>query len=413
MYILPGYTKYYEKDGSLYIFSQLLQNEVKLTTEELKNEFYKLVETGGGPKLSTELTVFLHDQELLLNEKEIQESLTKAKPLLANGLLLTILPTEGCNFRCPYCYETHTPTIMSEEILSKIHQYIREQVPKFKTVRISWFGGEPTLCKDIILQTSSLVQSLQKEYHFTYGADMVTNGYLLDVDSFKEYYKGGITHYQITLDGWNHDKTRPHVTGKATLEKIISNLKSISMLSEEYKFSIILRHNILAEDRDYSWYDYLYKLFGNDKRFSVAVALVSDWGGETVKSLELAEKEQREVLRSDHEKYLDKIGMKREGKKIEPFCNICYASCPSGFVFRPNGKIEKCTVALNHPKNQVGYVDPDKGIRIDESKAYRWCHSELKKECYICPEVLSCLNISCRKKIIVDDYDEKKCLCGK
>ena len=52
MYILPGYTKYYEKDGSLYIFSQLLQNEVKLTTEELKNEFYKLVETGGVSDLS-------------------------------------------------------------------------------------------------------------------------------------------------------------------------------------------------------------------------------------------------------------------------------------------------------------------------------------------------------------------------
>lgn len=69
-----------------------------------------------------------------------------------------------------------------------------------------------------------------------------------------------------------------------------------------------------------------------DKAF-ICMVLVSDWGGETVKSLELAEKEQREVLRSDHEKYLDKIGMKREGKKIEPFCNICYASCPSGFVY--------------------------------------------------------------------------------
>lgn len=87
MYILPGYTKYYEKDGSLYIFSQLLQNEVKLTTEELKNEFYKLVETGGVSKLSTELTVFLHDQELLLNEKEIQESLTKAKQLLGRAFI--------------------------------------------------------------------------------------------------------------------------------------------------------------------------------------------------------------------------------------------------------------------------------------------------------------------------------------
>lgn len=413
MYFFPGYVKYYEEDGVLYISSQLLQNKVKITEAELKKEFYDLVQNKSVSQISTKLTKFLHEQELLVNEIEVDQSLTKAKQLLGNGLLLTILPTEGCNFRCPYCYETHTPTIMPKTILSKIHQYIQEQAPKFKTVRISWFGGEPTLCKDIVLETSSLVQSLQKKYHFTYGADMVTNGYLLDRDSFLGYYECGITHYQITLDGWNHDKTRPHVTGIGTLEKILNNLKEISMLPEEYQFNITLRHNVLAGDKDYSWYDHLYKLFGGDKRFSVAVALVTDWGGDTVKTLNLAEKEQRELLRLEHENYLDKIGMKRKRKEIEPFCNICYASCPNGFVFRPNGKIEKCTIALGHPKNQVGYVDLDKGIIIDQNKSYRWCHSELKKECYSCPEVLSCLNISCRKKVIVDGYDETKCLCGK
>ncbi len=350
---------------------------------------------------------------MLRTREEIECALEDAKRLLDKGLLITILPTEGCNFRCPYCYETHESKIMSKPIIEQIHTYIKEQAPKFDTVRISWFGGEPTLCEDIVLSTLLLVKSLQKEYGFDYGSDMVTNGYLLDLDTFKEYYRAGITHYQITLDGWNHDETRPHVTGIGTLQTILGNLKAISDLKKEYEFSIVLRHNILSEDRDFSWYDYLNQVFGDDKRFSVAVALVTDWGGESVKNLNLVQNEKRELLRLDHELYLDKIGMKCEKKKTEPFCNICYASCANGFVFRPNGKIEKCTIALNHPKNQVGYIDPNRGIVLDQCKAYIWCHSELNEKCYTCPEVLSCLNISCRKKVVIDNYEEKACLCGR
>ena len=46
---------------------------------------------------------------------------------------------------------------------------------------------------------------------------------------------------------------------------------------EEYSFHITLRRNLLAGDEDYSWYDYLYRLFGQDKRFDVLVCAVGDW----------------------------------------------------------------------------------------------------------------------------------------
>ncbi len=39
MYLLPGYVKHYEKSGAIYVMSQLLQNEIKIKTEELKREF--------------------------------------------------------------------------------------------------------------------------------------------------------------------------------------------------------------------------------------------------------------------------------------------------------------------------------------------------------------------------------------
>ena len=44
---------------------------------------------------------------------------------------------------------------------------------------------------------------------------------------------------------------------KRQLQTIINNLASLSKLPPaEYSFHITLRHNILADDEDYSWYDY-------------------------------------------------------------------------------------------------------------------------------------------------------------
>ena len=105
---------------------------------------------------------------------------------------------------------------MTRDTLDRIEEYITAQAPRYKQVILAWFGGEPTLCKDTVLEVSNIVQNLQKQYGFHYAANMTTNGYLLNDKLFRQFYQAGITSYQITIDGWNHDKTRPHVSGKGT-----------------------------------------------------------------------------------------------------------------------------------------------------------------------------------------------------
>ena len=207
-------------------------------------------------------------------------SCIQPKPILPQKFnwdvfMATLIPTEGCNFQCSYCHKNHPAASMTRDTLDRIEEYITAQAPRYKQVILAWFGGEPTLCKDTVLEVSNIVQNLQKQYGFHYAANMTTNGYLLNDKLFRQFYQAGITSYQITIDGWNHDKTRPHVSGKGTLQTIINNLASLSKLPPaEYSFHITLRHNILADDEDYSWYDYLYRLFGHDKRFAVLVRAV-------------------------------------------------------------------------------------------------------------------------------------------
>lgn len=403
MYILPGYTSYAQDDGVLYISSKLFQNKVKLTEQSLQDEFYTIIKNGGCSELSTPLTQFLHEQELLANVEEIESALQNARRLLSDTLLLTIMPTEGCNFRCTYCYEEHVPVNMTRQMLDQLRTFITDQAPRFKSVHISWYGGEPILYKETVVEIATLVQTLQTKSTFQYSSSMTTNGYLLDADCFQKFYAAGITSYQITLDGWTHDQTRPHVSGTGTLQTILDNLLAISALPQDkYHFNIILRRNILNGDEDYSWYDHLYKLFGTDTRFSVAVRPVRNWGGESVKSLNLLECGSRSASQTTHEMYLDKIGMKRVTDSDSLFSRICYASFPNGFVFRANGRIEKCTVALDNPKNLVGILDTEQGVVLFSETARPWSESSLEPKCYACPDILTCFNMQCRRDTIIN-----------
>lgn len=222
---------------------------------------------------------------------------------------------------------------MTRDTLDQIEEYITAQAPRHKQVVLAWLGGEPILCKDTVLEVSEMIQNLQKQHGFQYTAKMTTNGYLLDEKLFRQFCQAGITSYQITLDGWNHDKTRPHVSGKGTLRTIIDNLVALSKLPpEEYSFHITLRRNLLAGDEDYSWYDYLYRLFGQDKRFDVLVCAVGDWGGKGSHDLSPLHQDTQEVLVAKHIAYLDKIGMLRYNQM---YC----VSRPNRLVFWPDGKI--------------------------------------------------------------------------
>jgi uncharacterized protein len=410
MYIFPGYTRYYEENGAIYVVSDVYQSSIKLTDPDFQKEFYSMVQTGGCQSLASPLAVFLHEQGVIANKDEISTVLEQILKLLEDTLMMTILPTESCNFRCPYCYESHAPISMHRETLDSILRYIKDQAPHFKTISLGWFGGEPTLCKDVVVEATGFIQTLSKVEHIRFESSMTTNGFLLDIETFKKFYSVGITSYQITLDGWNHDKTRPLASGKGTLDTIIKNLYDISGLSQdEYQFRIILRHNVLEGDTDYSWYDYLQSLFGGDKRFFMLVHPVGNWGGETVEILNLPKGKDGESLILEHIEYIKRIGLQCENGRTSLFSKICYASYPHSMVFRSDGRIEKCTVAMNHPKNKLGVVDSINGITIDDRINSLWSNNMLKNECYTCKDVLSCFNMHCNRNAIVNGCSNSSC----
>lgn len=61
----------------------------------------------------------------------------------------------------------------------------------------------------------------------------------------------------------------------------------------------------------------------------------------------------------------------------------------------------------NHPKNQLGYVDAQKGIVLDETMNRLWSSYPIKTECVSCAQALSCLNLSCKRNTVL--YGASNC----
>lgn len=156
-------------------------------------------------------------------------------------LELTIVPTYRCNFRCPYCYQDHEKgLIMDEGTQDAIIKFVRKHIANYTAVEISWFGGEPLLCVDMILKINHAIKQICKTRYKAFKSSITTNGYLLTKAVFEKLLDCGVKRYFITVDGLEseHDKQRYLANRSGTFNAILNNLLDIKTLPSTRHFSI-------------------------------------------------------------------------------------------------------------------------------------------------------------------------------
>jgi uncharacterized protein len=143
---------------------------------------------------------------------------------------LTIMPTLDCNFRCGYCFSYTRPERMRPEIQEALLQFVEGKLGEAERLSVTWYGGEPTLCLDLIETLSARLMTLCQQH----GADLlpasiVTNGHLLSAQVAERLRAAGITEAQITLDGdrATHDQRRPLRGSGGTFDRIIDNVAAV------------------------------------------------------------------------------------------------------------------------------------------------------------------------------------------
>src|ERR1700753_1885199 len=123
----------------------------------------------------------------MTNHSPDKINIALARSTSQDQLELIILPTEKCNFRCTYCYEDFAIGRMRPQVQRSLMLFISKSVPRLKHLSLSWFGGEPLLARDIVLQVSAHAQREAKAAGLTsFGGSLTTNASLLTKDIFEK-----------------------------------------------------------------------------------------------------------------------------------------------------------------------------------------------------------------------------------
>jgi uncharacterized protein len=287
-------------------------------------------------------------------------------------LKLTILPTEKCNFRCQYCYEDFANGRMSSDVVDGIKKLIKARASSLDILEITWFGGEPLLASDIVLDISKFSKEIASTYNdLRFYSNATTNGHFLNVPLMTQLIDSGVTSFQISLDGPKeyHDKTRLTANGSGSYDRIVENL--IALRASELSFNILLRVHITPINVS-SMPDFIRDLSRtfNDSRFRIFFQTIQHLGGPNDDHFQVIG-QNRETLFKELYKIIadnsDNIGQHEVADDY-----VCYASRANAFVIRSTGGIGKCTVALEDDRNLVGSITADGRVRLLPEKIRPW-----------------------------------------
>ena len=179
------------------------------------------------------------DQDELEQARTIHTALKQQRQ---RGIGLTIVPTLDCNFRCTYCFSYARRERMSAQVQQALMRFVDGKLAHADSLSVAWYGGEPTLCLDLIESLSAQLRSLCERHGAQYQAsDIVTNGYLLTEKVAQRLKEAGITQAQVTLDGdrETHDQRRPLQGGHGTFDRILDNVAATrSILDIQIRINI-------------------------------------------------------------------------------------------------------------------------------------------------------------------------------
>lgn len=328
-------------------------------------------------------------------------------------LHLIIMPTEDCNFRCTYCYETHEKGRMSLEVQNSIIKFVRNNIRYYTGLNIGWFGGEPLEALDIIRYLSKELIKICDIARKPYRAGITTNAYSLSADVYKELYKLRVYEYQISIDGLReeHDKLRKLKDGSGTFDNIINNIKEIKKIKDIAATQIVIRTNFTKSiaARLSEYFEFYNQLLAGDNRFTVQINLASDWGGTQVKKIsdDLMDLNDYVDIFGRIIDYVSQCGSDLDFayhlEEINPGEAKCYAGKRNTYCIGSDAKIYKCTESFDMPENNVGVLLSNGNMKLDAYYLSLWENtgriSNIEK-CKACSFSGCCLYSPCPRNTI-------------
>lgn len=295
------------------------------------------------------------------------------------ALHLILMPTEACNFRCTYCYESFALARMQPAVVAGVLALLERRACELDSLSISWFGGEPLLALDVIEEISTAALAHARAHpRLAYSANVTTNASTLDRRTFERLLALSVRQFHVALDGPRalHDRRRKRADGGATFDRIWSHLLAARDVPGD--FEIVLRVHV---DRGNlgslpELVEQCRAAFGGDARFTLYFKPLSRYGGPNDAQIEVLSDEERALVMPRLEALVrgtqSAAAPLRASDGPHAADDACYAAKANSFVVRADGRLSKCTVALDRPENDVGRLNADGTLALDRSRQRAW-----------------------------------------
>lgn len=379
------------------LFFNTFNRNMILVNQQRATKIHQLLDTLDQSDFDLEdvpIIAHLNQKGFILKDHEDElKTLEKVEKLVKNRediYYVVIKPTLACNFRCIYCGQDHQTQRMNDATAESILQFIERKLPTIKLLNVTWYGGEPTMEYQRMLEVSRRVTALCQAQNKHYFYSIVTNAYLLTEAQIETLIQHAFKFFQITIDGdeEQHNQARPLASGEGTFERVFKNLMHVLTLGEGRGVKVHLRVNINEDNID----GVLPLLSRIPERYRRDMVLdLVNWFQNPVRLNFF------ELMKSAIE-----LGYRRPNRK-NTFA-VCEASYQNIASFLPNGDAAFCSQEFNHG-NCYGYVTETGDIAYTDYDAYArfqnlWSYSNPK--CSNCVRLPLCMG-GCKKVRLKDD----------
>ncbi len=400
----------YESTGEVLLFNTNTGALVALPEALAPDVLGLAQESGALDRLPESVQSVLADQGFVVadDKDEVVEVMRRNQLGIddPNRLDVFILPNMNCNFACPYCYEDHHSSQMTDAVESRILRWFEEMAPRFKVVLLSWFGGEPLLSFERLVRIQMKVKKICEDAGTTFNSHITTNGYLLTPARAERLCATGLLSYQITMDGPPeiHNERRLLKGPGDSFERVFDNLCNLART--EPRANVKLRINF--DPGTLPAVPTLLRMIPEELRARMHVVLERIFGQGTL----FINKSMQQVALETEQTYelARSLGFAITTTPLDPGkLTYCYADRVSQFLFNHDGDVFKCTVGKFTPQERLGVLDSAGHIVWEGSGYVNWMAVPvIDDKCRRCTFLPMCMG-GCRKTRMVTGKSSTDC----
>lgn len=314
-----------------------------------------------------------------------------------NRVTMSVMVTKQCNFRCKYCFETHEDVTIDCQAIDRIERYLRRVLHRGSVFILSWYGGEPLVAFDQMVELNKRIRPIVDEYDIDYYSRIATNGYALDNEMIPILINDmRLKIVSITLDGpkENHNYARPHVDGSGTYEKILENIVTLDNYCGQNSANdvkILIRINVSDLNRPHiaEFVAGLPEQLRNERVVINAhpVHQFSEINRGYSRHLIESSDTYRDAGSVKHQLHdiMETYGFYREGEeklKLWRLGLYCGVECIYSSVVGPRAELYKCGTMVES-KDVIGHIDANGVMQYDFDRLKVWLQDS-SPECATC-----------------------------